>query len=478
MVTRRRRVPVRRLSQAQGFALAALLVLAASGAPAQTPRQYPGQYPPGQYPPGQYPPGQYPPGQYPPGQYPGNTGPGGLPIPKIGWPKRLGRKTAKAAVDQARAGGWRSPRTGPKGLLLEVKNGDVLRFRLLGKTEFTDKSGKPMRDSLLNPGDQLSVLVDAEDEETAIRVVFNRAGKDQERANASKPVDMARVRAPSASDTGKARTVTLHEPGPEAATGDAAEDSAPAGARGENSRGDNSEALTPEEARTLPAEDTEILTQVKEAAAMFTASLPDYVADQKTTRFAQINGDWRQLDVVTAEIAYASGEEELRNIRVDGQPVARPPDSGAWGTGEFGTTLEQVLSVAASARFDRKPDSRLKGHSVVVFGYEVDQPHSQWTLVAPDGRKHNAAYGGAIYVDPASRRILRIEQETRSIPANFPISDVEIVLDYGSAAIEGKQHFLPSSTETKACANGGACTRNVTEFRNYRKFTASSTLKF
>jgi hypothetical protein len=60
-----------------------------------------------------------------------------------------------------------------KDLYLQT-NGQVLRFRLLAKTQFRDQQGVPIRDSLLHPGDRLSVLVNPEDPETAVGVVLVR----------------------------------------------------------------------------------------------------------------------------------------------------------------------------------------------------------------------------------------------------------------------------------------------------------------
>lgn len=63
-------------------------------------------------------------------------------------------------------------RLGEKDLVLEGKGNTVLRFRLLAKTQFRDEQGSAIRDSLLHPGDQLSVSVSPDDPETAVGVVL------------------------------------------------------------------------------------------------------------------------------------------------------------------------------------------------------------------------------------------------------------------------------------------------------------------
>ena len=200
--------------------LASLLFVVAMGFgqtnpndPTQYPGQYPpGQYPPGQYPPGQYPPGQYPPGQYPPGQYPNNYParlPGGIPVnipvPQINLPKRQPKadknpdSSSSMKMTLASADGSMR-KMGEKDLLLETSKSRVLRFRLLAKTQFKNKEGEPIRDSLLHPGDHLTVQANPDDPETAVRVVLVKAATEEERNAASKPVDEASIATPAAED--------------------------------------------------------------------------------------------------------------------------------------------------------------------------------------------------------------------------------------------------------------------------------------
>jgi hypothetical protein len=100
-------------------------------------------------------------------------------------------------------------------------------------------------------------------------------------------------------------------------------------------------------------------------------------------------------------------------------------------------------------------------------------------LVAPDERHYNPPYEGAVWIDKETRRVLRIEQRTLSIPRDFPISKAESILEYAFVRIEQRTYLLPATGENLGCASGsGSCTRNVIEFRNYRKFTADSKVKY
>jgi len=466
------------------YAMVALL-LASGAIRAQYPAQYPpGQYPPAQYPPGQYPPGQYPPGQYPPGQYPPNSYPntyptrlpGGvpvnLPVPEVKLPSKKDKgkpddiKMSVASLD----GTLR--KLGEKDLVLQTPKRTLLRFRLLAKTKFQNKAGEPIRDSLLHPGDQLSVQVSPDDEETAIRVVLQRAGTADERRAAELPYDQSAVRPPSADDLGKSRTtISTGNAGAPVETESAAETAAPEAAPAPPSG-------SPRPATT----DDALIKDARDASANFTSTLPAYLAQQVTTRYFATGwpiATWQTIDEITAELAYVNGKEQYRDFKIDGRPIDRPERSGAWSTGEFGTTLEDVMSPGTSAEFKRRGERTLAGRTAVVFDYTVTAEHSHWTMVSPDERKFSPSYEGAIWIDTETRRVLRIEQRTSDFPRDYPLKRAEAILQYGFVTIDGKRYLLPASGDNTMCMTGsGACTRNAIVFRNYRKFVAESNVTF
>jgi hypothetical protein len=88
-----------------------------------------------------------------------------------------------------------------KDLYLETPKRKILKFRTLAKTQFRDKEGEQVRDSLLKPGDQLSVEVNGDDPETALRVILTRKSTDAERSRAERPFDHAAAQTPMEADT-------------------------------------------------------------------------------------------------------------------------------------------------------------------------------------------------------------------------------------------------------------------------------------
>jgi hypothetical protein len=463
-----------------------ILIILAVTLPAYA--QYPTQYPPGQYPPGQYPPNTYPPsypGGYPPNTYPPNTVPmpGPLPVPVSLPPVKLPSKTPK---DKPKADEVKTTvasvdgtlrKLGEKDLVLQNPKRALLRFRLLAKTRFQNKAGEAIRDSLLHPGDQLSVQVSPDDEETALRVILIRTGTPNERHDAELPYDSSAVRAPSAEDLSKSRAViSSQSPATPAETESAASSDSPTETPAAPDPG------TPPSGAPKSMTDDALIRDAREASTTFTAGLPSYLAQQVTTRSFATGwpvSTWQTIDEITAELAYVNGKEDYRDFRIAGQSIDRPERSGSWSTGEFGTTLEDVMSFATNAAFTRRGESTVAGRSAVVFDYKVPQERSHWTMVAPDERQYNPAYEGAIWIDKDTRRVLRIEQRTSDFPRDFPVRRAEAILQYGFIKIDAKTYLLPASGENIGCMSGsGACTRNVIAFRNYRKFTTDSTITF
>ena len=456
------------------------------------------QTPPSQYPPQQYPPGQYPPGQYPAGQYPpdGVRLPGGVsvPVPGIKLPKR-GDKTADSGNGMkmtlvAADGTLRE--LGEKDLYVDVSGKGLLRFRLLAKTEFRNKAGEPARDSLLKPGDQLSVQANKVDPETALRVVLLREGTPAERTAAGRPFDRASAKTPAEGDMHPAGTIAVDDgsargastsPAPgEPAAGPPDTPRPNLGRNSEPPAAPNAEGTRTE--RPIPTAGTadDVIADASAAAEAFTSEMPNFVVQQVTTRYfsTSIPARWVARDVVTADVRSVDGKEEYSNILVNGRPADRAIEkTGAWSTGEFVTTLQDLLSPYTGASFVRQGEDHLSGRAALVYNFSVAQSHSHWVIVGPDGRQEAPAYTGRVWIDKEHHRVLRIEQRSAAISSALPYDKVESTLEYGYMTIDGKSYLLPMASENLACFRGRAdCTRNQIEFRNYRKFAADSTVTF
>jgi hypothetical protein len=221
----------------------------------------------------------------------------------------------------------------------------------------------------------------------------------------------------------------------------------------------------------------ELVERAREAAFEFTEGLPNFLCDQLTTRYTSstLKPDWRYKDRVEVELVYVNHKEDYRNIRLNGKPAKKggPEDTGTWSSGEFGTTLVDIFASNTNAKFTLRGPSQAAGLAAVVYDYTVTQPNSHWDIrfngtVRP-------AYRGAVWIDPKSARVLRVEMNTKQLPADYGVDTVESIVDYDWVTLSGYKFLLPVKSQNLACFRGTFnCTKNEIEFRNYRKFQTES----
>lgn len=221
----------------------------------------------------------------------------------------------------------------------------------------------------------------------------------------------------------------------------------------------------------------DLLERAREAAAEFNEKLPSFICDEIVSRYESktIKPQWKLRDRVQLELAYTKGKEEYRNIRINGKPLKKgsPEDSGSWSTGDFGATLVSIFSSTRPEDFRLRGNSEAAGMRAKVYDFSVPKERSQWTIRY--GYAVKPAHEGALWIDPESARVLRIEMSSRRLPTNYDIDKVEMTVDYGWVDIAGTRYLLPVRSENLACYRGTfTCTRNEIEFRNYRKFQVES----
>jgi hypothetical protein len=252
--------------------------------------------------------------------------------------------------------------------------------------------------------------------------------------------------------------------------------------RGDDDSENDAQPVAGTPGRGVPATDSQMIDDARDAAAEFSATLPNFLVQQVTTRYSSSStpADWHSMDVVTAEVSCVNGKEDYRNIKVNGRTPSGPVENtGSWSTGEFVLTLNDVLSPATAAFFVKRGNDRVAGRPVVVYDMSVEHPNSHWEIVDQSQHHYKPAYKGSLWIDRETRRVMRIEQQTVSMPRNFAYDHAESVIEYGFVSIDGKSYLLPVKSENLAClADSGNCVKNVIEFRNYRKFNADSKITF
>lgn len=234
--------------------------------------------------------------------------------------------------------------------------------------------------------------------------------------------------------------------------------------------------------RIAPSGD-DFIDDAREAAFSFSETLPNYVVKQYTTRYATSvarggRTSWQALDTVTADVLEVDGSEQYKNILVNGKPPLRDVEkTGSWSRGEFSSLQLDVLSPLTRADFHGKRATTIVNRPAFRYDFSVEQPNSHWH-VESEGQSYLPAYTGSIWIDKESHRTLRIELAAQGMPRNFPLDQVESAVDYDFVVIGDGKYLLPVHSEALSCGRGVGCTRNVIEFRNYKKFTADTSITF
>ena len=470
-------------------------------------------------------PGQQVPGQST-GEYPGQSRyPGGSSSP---YPGRARNPTNTTQQDDpARAttvtGMLRRVDAGPK-IVVESDDKRIVTFSLANSTRYFRVSGSSGKLTDFQPGDQLTVDATQDDNGYyhATRVTQVKRGTPDDQEAASRPVDTSTVSPASTASTeddedrprlhrastsatpadssANANTPAApdpQDPGPPVLRHGAArrtsDSDAPALASSSSRpsiHADEVNGVTrpPEAPKVTPASSGRtgdpVIDMATDAAFSFSKTLPNYVVKQFTTRYetgAAHGGQtsWNALDTVTTDVVSENGKESYRNILVDGKaPKEAVGKSGTWSTGEYSSVLLDVLQPRTDADFHGKRATTIVNRAAFHYDFSVEQANSHWNIES-DGQSYKPEYTGAIWIDKENYRVLRIEMSARNIPKGFPLDTVESAVDYDYVLISGDKYLLPVHAEALSCERGtSGCSRNVIEFRNYRKFGADTSITF
>lgn len=229
--------------------------------------------------------------------------------------------------------------------------------------------------------------------------------------------------------------------------------------------------------------DDPVIEKAREAAWQFSGALPNFFCQQVTTRYQSDHPKtgWDALDIVTADVAYEDGQETYKNIKVGSKVVNKKMEDieGTRSTGEFASILIDLLSPDTAAVFRRTGSDTIHGRPTWVYKFDVQREHSHWRIEAA-AQLYYPAYTGSIWIDKQSARVMRIEQQARSMPLLFPFDTTESATEYDFIRLATPESFLlPVDAEVLSCVRGSSvCARNRIEFRNYRKFGAESSVTF
>jgi hypothetical protein len=238
--------------------------------------------------------------------------------------------------------------------------------------------------------------------------------------------------------------------------------------------------------RPSDADIAALIERSRAKALDYARALPDFVCTELIRRYApfesQLGHVWRHADTLTVRLSYFQQKEEHKLVAIDDKPSDRKYEelTGVTGMGEFGGTLLTIFRPASETSFLWQGWKTVRGRKAAVYTYVVDVAHSRYKLSnGVVGHTHQALVGfrGDLEVDSATGEVLQFTHLPDQIPKELDLFYTRTTVDYDFADVGGRDYLLPARSETEMRGRLVAA-RSVTEFREYHKFAADSTVDF
>jgi hypothetical protein len=234
-----------------------------------------------------------------------------------------------------------------------------------------------------------------------------------------------------------------------------------------------------------------IITEVREYALNYSKSLPNYLCTEVMRRKAaptpgsRYGGgpasepSFQTLDTLTIRLSYYEQKEDYKLILINNAPTTQDYRNmgGATSTGEFGSLMLGIFEPSTETRFEWDHWGLLRGRRVMAFAYHVEQSRSRWNIEYEHKDHLIPAYSGLIEVDQDTHVVMRVTLVAENIPPSFPVHRAETKLDFDYQDISGHEFLLPLKSETLMTSDG-TLSKNETEFRFYRKYSAEAEIKY
>jgi len=234
-------------------------------------------------------------------------------------------------------------------------------------------------------------------------------------------------------------------------------------------------------------EQEEILAAMREYALNYTMNLPNYVCVQTTHRRIDPTDKLRQKGNYIAStssiqelLTYFERMETYKVEMIDGKAVSNVSHlqlGGVTSSGEFGTMMHDIFDPDSGTEFAWENWHTLRGKRMYAFSYRVDKEHGYSMEDLESRRSYTSAYKGLVYWDRDAHAIPRITKDTIEVPADFPIHEVHIILDYDLIKVGGEFFMLPYHYQLDSSGDK-ITSSNQADYKLYRKYGAEATITF
>ncbi len=253
--------------------------------------------------------------------------------------------------------------------------------------------------------------------------------------------------------------------------------------------------------RPSEADAAAIIEKSRDQAMAYARSLPDFVCTEVIRRYAAVRPQptrgpgrssgmmqssvatkWTSTDKLTVKLSYFQQREDHTLVLVNDKPTGLKYDGlvGGTGSGEFGGTLQSIFERDAQTVFKWESWKSVRRHRAAVYSYNVEAEHSHYLVVnGVPGDTHEAVvkFHGTLEVDRETGEVLHFTYTADQIPKDVKVDRVSTTVDYDIADVAGRNYLLPTHSETQIYSPG-LSVMNEMDFREYRKFSADSTIEF
>ncbi len=225
-----------------------------------------------------------------------------------------------------------------------------------------------------------------------------------------------------------------------------------------------------------------LIEEARQTVLQYSQRLPNFVCTQVTRRQFDDKGrgQWRTIGETAYLLTFHDGQEHYSELAERTRAAQREsaPASNINSTGEFGSLLKQVFEPAVQARFSWIRAERFHGRLVQVFSYAVDAEHSKYRVSFSGGSTFQAPvfspYRGKVYIDPETSGVRKMSLQTGDLPAEFPVRQVSLALEYDDVSVAGKLYLLPLAVQLEVRLPHKRAVRSDITFRSYQRFTTDS----
>jgi hypothetical protein len=237
------------------------------------------------------------------------------------------------------------------------------------------------------------------------------------------------------------------------------------------------------------AEKKRILEDTRQWALNYVKSLPDFLCMEVTRRSVDPHfeigseGSWSPEDRLIEKLTYFDHKENYELLQHnDTALIGKTWETlgGSISRGEWATLLAEIFEPSTRTDFRWQRWGTLRGHLTDVYEYTVRQENSQETIAygdAPDNQKITAGFHGLLYVQNSPENVVLRLTVIPDIPASFPVQDVDQTVDYDFQDIGTTRFLLPLHSQVKM-RNGHIASMNEIEWRQYRKYSADTSISF